>query len=271
MKVLIVNGYSPGSEGQRSFLRFEAAIKEVLFLQCFRQQKCFTIEEIEFEVADYHSLDMYLYEMNSGFLNKDSEKVRFKQLFDHLDMVFIDGEALNLPWFQRMRKVSGRQYLILMRMCKKTGKVLFGCGFAMQTLAFLCATNIFVNRIVNGNGKGSLLKNFKSVPKSVLKQTEHGDLFLDSATGDLYAYDQIKEEFYPIANCAIHNHKAAQEDRTTYTAQARSCMLKSYRYIPQNFESTERIFISSINESKCRILKQYIQHWLSSGLGVRCI
>lgn len=217
MKVLIVNGYSPGSDGLRSFQRFEAAIKEVRFPQSFRHQKCFTIEEIEFEVADSASLDVYLYEMNSGFLDKDSEKVSAIQLFDHLDMVFIDGEAVNLPWFQRMRKVSGRQFLILMRMCKKTGKVLFGCGFAMQILAFLCATNLFVNRVVNGNGKGSLLKNFTLVPRAVLKQTEHGDLFLDSATGDLYAYDQVKEEFYPIANCAIHNHKAAQEDRKSPT------------------------------------------------------
>lgn len=44
--------------------------------------------------------------------------------------------------------------------------------------------------------------------------------------------------------------------------------MKTYRYIPQNFDSSERIFISNINESKCRILKQYIQHWLSAGLGV---
>lgn len=45
-------------------------------------------------------------------------------------------------------------------------------------------------------------------------------------------------------------------------------MLKSYMYIPQNFDDANKILVS-LNESKCRILKQFIQHWLSERLGVR--
>lgn len=213
MKVLIVNGFALTPDGARAFLHFESAIKEVTATQAFRYQKCFTLEEIEFQVLDSNSIDSYLYEMNSGFLDKDSEKVEYRQLFDHVDMIFIDGDAATLPWYQRARKVILNQFLILMRMCKKTGKVMFGSGFATQMLAFLCATNIFVRRIVNGKGRGGPLRDFKRVAKSELAQLEHGDLFLDSATGDMYAYDQVKGEFYPIANCAIHNHKVAQEDR----------------------------------------------------------
>jgi hypothetical protein len=44
-------------------------------------------------------------------------------------------------------------------------------------------------------------------------------------------------------------------------------MLKSYRYIPQNFDDANRILVT-LNESSCRIMKQYIQHWLSERLGV---
>jgi hypothetical protein len=49
-----------------------------------------------------------LYEFNSPFLNKEAEK-----MFDHLDFVFIDGDANKLPWL-----TSARKFLILLRMCK---------------------------------------------------------------------------------------------------------------------------------------------------------
>lgn len=263
MKVLIINGFSRTGDGLRAFSRFESSIRQVRPIQAFRGQKNFSREELDFQIVDLHSIDQFLFETNSGFSNADSEK-----LFDHLDMVFIDGDASILPWFSKARKVQSRQFLIMIRMCKRTGKVMFASSFAMQMFAFLCATNIFVNRVVNGNGKGTLTSGFNSVPKSTRSHLEYGDLFLDNATGDLYGYDQAKEEFYPIANCAIHSHKAAQEDSNCYPGKARSSMLKSYRYVPQNFDDPDRIYVSQMNEASCRILKQYIQHWLSARLGV---
>jgi hypothetical protein len=207
MKVLLINGYSRTGDGLRSFGRFEAAVKQVATTQAFSAQRCFTKEEIEFEVVDAFTIDRYLYESNSGFSSRDSEK-----LFDHLDMIFMDGDATILPWFPKARK-----FLIMLRMCKKTGKVLFACSFAMQMFVFLCATNIYINQIVNGAGRGSNVAGFKKIPKSVLARLDYGDLFLDNATGDIYGYDMAKEEFYPIANAALHNHKSAQEDCNAYT------------------------------------------------------
>ena len=202
MKVLIINGFSRTSEGLRSFARFENAIRKVNSTQAFECQRCFSKEEIEYETVDTSTIDRYLYEMNTGFSSRDSEK-----LFDHVDMVFIDGDSTILPWFPKARK-----FLIMLRMCKKTEKVMFACSFAMQMFAFLCATNIYINQIVNGAGRGSSVAAFKAVSKGVLSRLEYGDLFLDSATGDIYGYDMAKQEFYPIANAAIHNHKSAQED-----------------------------------------------------------
>ena len=263
MKVLIINGFSRTGDGLRAFARFESSVRQVTPTQAFRGQKNFSREELEFQIGDSHSIDQFLFETNSGFSSADSEK-----LFDHLDMVFIDGDAGILPWFPKARKVLCRQFLIMIRMCKRTGKVMFASSFAMQMFAFLCATNIFVNRIVNGQGRGTLTSGFNSVPKSTRCHLEYGDLFLDNATGDLYGYDLSKEEFYPIANCSVHSHKAAQEDCTCHTAKARTSMIKSYRYIPQNFDDPDRISVSQMNEASCRILKQYIQHWLSERLGV---
>ena len=121
--------------------------------------------------------------------------------------MFVDGDANILPWYERARK-----FLILVRMCKKTKKLLFACSFAMQMLVFLCATNLYITKVVNGGGKGSPKTEFGRIDKKTLKELVFGDVFIDSTTGDVYGYDSQKSEFYPIANVGIHNHKAAQEN-----------------------------------------------------------
>ena len=100
MKVLLINGFSQNPSSQHSYRRFESAVKSVRITQSFTHQKFFLPEDIEFTSVDSESLNAYLFEMNTGFLNKDSEK-----LFDHLDMIFIDGDASMLPWFAKTAKV----------------------------------------------------------------------------------------------------------------------------------------------------------------------
>jgi len=208
--------------------------------------------------ADHRSLDIYLSEMNTGYLNTDSEK-----LFDHLDFVFIDGDENILPWYEK-----GRKFLILIRMCKKTRKLLFASGFAMQMMVFLCATNLHISRIVNGGGKGSSVEEFKKTDQSVLQTLGFGDTFLDSSTGDMYGYDTIKGEFYPIANVGLHNHKTAQESGISHIEKARSAMLKPFKYQSTSVPLDDKVFISKTSESKFRIAKLYSTHWLNSGLGL---
>jgi hypothetical protein len=201
MKVLIVNGFSSTAIGQKSFQLFVSSIREAFSLQHF-----YSVTNIEFETVDVYSVDQYLSELNTGFLSRDSEKVSARQLFDHLDFVFIDGDANILPWYERARK-----FLILIRMCKKTRKLLFACSFAMQIFVYLCATNLYISRVVNGNGKGTPKAEFAAVDKKKLNELVFGDVFIDSTTGDVYGFDSQKGEFYPIANAGIHNHKSAQE------------------------------------------------------------
>ena len=127
-------------------------------------------------------------------------------MFDHLDFVFFDGDENLLPWSPRCHK-----FLILLRMCKKTNKLTFCCSFAMHLLVYLCATNLYINRVVNGSGKGSPKPTFTKMDRSVLEGLVYGDVVLDSTTGDVYGYDTTKREFYPMANVGLHNHKEAQE------------------------------------------------------------
>jgi hypothetical protein len=122
MRVLIVNGFSDSEQGRRAFADFEKHVKEA-----FTKQRHFNSSHIEFQIADKDNIDQYLFEFNTPYLKREAEK-----MFDHLDFVFIDGDANKLPWL-----TSARKFLILIRMCKQTHKLLFASSFAMQTLVFL--------------------------------------------------------------------------------------------------------------------------------------
>lgn len=240
MRVLIVDGFAENSESRRAALMFKTMVREA-----FTHQKMYNVQDIEFIDVDKDSIDTYLYELNTGFLSRDAEK-----LFDHLDFVFIDGESNMLPWLRKARK-----FLTLVRMCKRTNKIMFACTFAMQMLVYLCATNYNIEKVINGKGKGTSIKEINKIPKDVLNRLTLGDAFLDSSTGDIYCYDPHRAEFYPISNAGIHNHKAAQENEKVSNA-----MLKSRQYLAKNFDLPNEVYIGKSNEAKCRIFKQYVQH-----------
>jgi hypothetical protein len=96
-------------------------------------------------------------------------------------------------------------------MAKKSHKVLFAGTMGMQMMVFLCACNFQINRVINGQGKGSSL-----AAMHVMKDFDRlqiGDVFLDNSTGDIYTFDSHQGGFSPIANAGLHNHKAAQDNR----------------------------------------------------------
>ena len=247
MRVLIVNGWADTSDGHRSFQNFKSIIFEA-----FTYQKMYNLSDIEFLEVDRYSIDTFLFEPASGYSSRDSEK-----LFDHLDFIFIDGEANMLPWLKRAKK-----FQILLRMCKNTKKIVFASTFAMQMLVFLCATNFNIERVINGQGHGGSLKAIHNLNTSSINKLTLGDVFLDNATGDIYCHDSHKDEFYPVANTGIHNHKAAQENHMVSSA-----MLKTRKYLAKIVDTADSVFIGKSDEDKCRIFKQYVQHWLVKGLG----
>mmetsp|Transcript_7935 Transcript_7935/g.15428 ORF Transcript_7935/g.15428 Transcript_7935/m.15428 type:complete len:620 (-) Transcript_7935:28-1887(-) len=249
MRVLVVNGFSSSTEGQKSFQSFFVSIKEA-----FSHQKLFNLTHIEFVVVDSKSIDEYLYEINTGYLATDAEK-----LFDHLDFIFIDGDANLLPWYKRASK-----FLILLRMAKKTHKIVFAGSMAMQMYVFLCACNFQINQVINGNGKGSSLAKIHSMERSAFDKLTLGDVFLDNSTGDIYSYDIHQEAFFPIANAGIHNHKAAQDNHVLSRA-----MLKSFTYVARATSERDQPCKGKSTETTVRIYKQYVQHWLTKGLGFR--
>lgn len=149
-------------------------------------------------------------------------------------------------------------------MCKRTKKVLFTAGGGMLMLVFLCATKYHINRVVNGQGKGSKVEDFQNIDKSILASLKVGDVLLDNVTGDLYAYDFSVNEFMPFGNAGIHKHKAAQDNN-----KLRNLMLKQYVYNPKQFDHLESAYIGKLNETLCRINKRNVQHWLVKDIGLQ--
>lgn len=148
-------------------------------------------------------------------------------------------------------------------MCIRAKKLLFCCTSGMQMLVFICAMKFHVNRVINGNGKGSSLDEMAKIPLAVLTNLRQDDVFLDNATGDIYAFDSVNLEFYPVANAGLHYHKAAQEN-----PKAKDVILKPKTYRPKLFDDKASVLPGKVNETTCNIYKRYIQHWLLKGIGV---
>lgn len=248
MKVLIVNAYKNRPEGLKRFKYFVSCVK-----QAFEKQRYFSKDGINYACVDFESIDEFLFEPSAGYVDPQAEKK-----FDYLDFVFIDGESNMLPWLPRARK-----FFTLMKMCKRTKKVLFTGGCATLMQIYLNASRYQVNRVINGRGKGTSLKSIHSLSPSELSSIQQGDVFLDSGTGDMYCYDNQTSEFSPIVNIGFHHHKIAADMGN------RSTILKSFRYIPRNFDFNEPVHPGKRSETVCRVLKQYVQHWLVKEIGLQ--
>lgn len=75
MRVLIVNAFSDTPEGRKSFSDFDKLVREVISPQSFSYQKFTSLNQIEFLTADYASIDSFLHELNTPYLNPEAEKV----------------------------------------------------------------------------------------------------------------------------------------------------------------------------------------------------
>lgn len=64
--------------------------------------------------------------------------------------------------------------------------------------------------ITNNAGEGCKLVEFPKYTRQALLNG-HDDYFLDSATGDLYVYSRVTDEWVPKTNIGIHYRRDAME------------------------------------------------------------
>ena len=127
--------------------------------------------------------------------------------FDGLDFIFIDGDEQLLPWVPAVAPL-----LKLLHLCVLAEKCVFGCGCAVQLLAYLVQVGSAQVPVLNGEGRGGALDEFRPPPLG--SSSERGDgsasdgVMLDNRTGDMFRWLEpgaaIGGGWSPVGNVGIH-------------------------------------------------------------------
>ena len=118
--------------------------------------------------------------------------------------------------------------LQLLHLCLASGKVVFGCGCAVQLLAYLACVGPVQVPVLNGGGKGGTLRSFgserpppgsrpqsaapgigrpsSSTPDAAAAAASEaaGGLLLERQTGDLFRFDAARRAWAPVGNVGVH-------------------------------------------------------------------
>jgi len=207
MRVLIVDGFPPTSQGRQELEDFKVVIKSSLE----EPYKSF-LDSVAFAVRDKSGLEDFLYDPTTEFTSRAA-----MGSFRALDLVFVGGDANLLPW-----QSSCRQLLILLKACIREHKPTFLCALGMQCLSHLCAVGCEKITVFNGRGRGGALSTLHALPEHVAMNLRSCDLFLDAATGDLFRKTNEFGDFSKYKNVGMSDPAQDQHPqagkRPTYKA-----------------------------------------------------
>jgi hypothetical protein len=236
MRVLLVDAYPASSKsGRERFARFRRHVLRVLDelqrtdvtrielivstsrnlpVGCSpRTQTLTRLEHVRRDRAkERHrsSLDEFLYELRSEFADPTAIT-----RFDQLDFVLVDGDGSSSPWAPSARKLA-----LLVKMCMMTGKCLFAAGLGASLLAYVCATGGELLRVLNNNGKGSLLDTIHNFPPP--PPSDSGErVLLDIKTGDYFMFDGRSNSWVPKGNAGLVIH-SSDDARSFYGSRPNS-------------------------------------------------
>lgn len=243
MRILIVNGYSNTAAGKEAFKIFLSVIK-----RAFEKISTYGLEQNTYIILDNRNVDEYIYIKNAQYANKEAG-----ELFDNIDMIFMDGDANLLPWTKKAYKFG-----LIFKQAKRCDKALFAAGFAAYMLIYYCATNYLSANVINGNEKGSKLEEIHSYDGSTLPFDAK---FLDNETGDLYIYNSNTGSWMPVANTGLHYVLSASAVPIGRFIQN----VKIYRGKP-GIRDVHEIYTSTNKETVCFVKKSKIQHWAMGGV-----
>ena len=157
--------------------------------------KCRSMYDLKDYVFDFEK-------KQADYKNTDSIK-----RFDYLDIVILDLDPINLPWFKKSRDLQ-----LLFNMCKMADKPLLATGGGMAHLVYYCATAGNNFRVINGKEKGGPVADIKNMfednPSKLEKIKENKLVYLDDLSGDYYVYDAETSTWKPEGNFGLHNIRA---------------------------------------------------------------
>ncbi|KAL3915958.1 MAG: hypothetical protein SGPRY_007019 [Prymnesium sp.] len=141
-------------------------------------------------------------------------------ILDGVDFVFIDGDDNFRAWTHHAVPL-----LQLLQLCAMSSKCVFGCGCAVQVLAYLSMVGCKSVPLLNRSNTDSLLRQpqrqtaksaFMATDASVEKQRaqepsmESGSVsnprsaMLERHTGDLFRYDEARRAWEVVSNIGVH-------------------------------------------------------------------
>jgi hypothetical protein len=201
MRVLAVLAHKNSARGQQLGERFVKQIRAA-FAACtsFR-------EPLDVLVRTHSQLGEFLPPLAAETEVPDIVQVRDRlTALDGVDVVFLDGDDNLLPWSRPAAPV-----LLLLHLCLTSGKVVFGCGCAVQLLAYLASVGPIQIPVLNGGGKGGTLRSFGSGGAGSEAGGAGGGgagggdgVLLEKQTGDLFRFDEQRRAWAPVGNVGVH-------------------------------------------------------------------
>jgi hypothetical protein len=91
MNILIVNGFGKSEKGKDAFDRFCSIIEELLKKISFKSG----IENFLYSYRSVDELDDFVYNLQSNEKATDEKKLEYKNNYDKLYLIFIDGKKHN--------------------------------------------------------------------------------------------------------------------------------------------------------------------------------
>ncbi|ETM49082.1 hypothetical protein L914_06533 [Phytophthora nicotianae] len=244
MRVLIVNAYPASSKrGRERFEQFRRHVTRVV-----REIQKAEVTRVEIVEKHRSNLDSFLFELHSEFA--DPHNITN---FDQLDFVFVDGDANSSPWAPNMRKIA-----LLTKMCMMTGKCFFGSGIGASLVAFVCSTGGEQLRIMNNEGKGSMIDKLQDIPPPPQESRPVGfvsprggdnNVLLDIKSGDFFVFVEREHSWAPKGNTGLVLHSS---DRArSYGARPNSARAGNKK--TNVGKISQPLFLSKRGEIRCCI------------------
>ena len=256
MNILIVNAFGNSASGQNKFNAFLTLIKS-----SFKKvSENSGIEKFNYIIRTPLTIGDFTY---SNFLNpfEETSDSKNRKNFNSLDMIFIDGSELYLPW-----KPKSKKLFEFIKLCKENNKALFAGGVALQILIYYLTTNSMAEyTIINSKGEIKALEELENFPSNYFKGTKTNEIFLDFVTGDLLGYRENENSWEPMMNIGLHHQITAEKyfDRGKFVLND---AVKYQNKIMNEFKkkSNSLYFNKDIIQSEIKIIpnKQNMSHYL---------
>ena len=256
MNILIVNAFGNSISGKNKFNSFLSLIK-TSFKKVSENSG---IEKFNYIIRTPLTIGDFTYSNFTNPLEETSDSKKRKN-FNSLDMIFIDGTELYLPWKQKSEKLYE-----FIKLCKINNKVLFAGGVGLQILIYYLSTNSMAEYdIINNKGEIKSLEELQNFPKNYFKGTKTSEIFLDFVTGDLLTYRENDNSWEPIMNIGLHHQISAEKYFNRGKFVLNDIIKTQNKIINELKKKSNSIYFTKdiiSNEIKIIINKQYISHYL---------